>query len=87
MLQPWNVTRSRIEAENRIFTLKTRTAVSPRTGLEHDFYILQADPWVNIVPVTKDGRVVMVRHYRHGTKETTLEIHGGLVDPGRETGP
>jgi 8-oxo-dGTP pyrophosphatase MutT (NUDIX family) len=37
---------------------------------------------VNVVPVTGDGRVEMVRQWRHGTREVTLEIPGGIVDPG-----
>jgi 8-oxo-dGTP pyrophosphatase MutT (NUDIX family) len=39
---------------------------------------------VNVVPVTPDGHVVMVRQYRHGSREITLEIPGGLVDPGED---
>jgi 8-oxo-dGTP pyrophosphatase MutT (NUDIX family) len=37
---------------------------------------------VNIIPVTPEGEVVMIRQYRHGTREVTLEIPGGMVDPG-----
>ena len=37
---------------------------------------------MNIIPLTADQQVVMVRQYRHGSKQITLEIPGGLVDPG-----
>jgi 8-oxo-dGTP pyrophosphatase MutT (NUDIX family) len=36
---------------------------------------------VNVVAVTDDRKVVFVRQFRHGTRETTLEIPGGAVDP------
>ncbi len=54
---------------------------SPRTNLEHEFYVLECTDWVNIVPLTEGGEVVMVRQYRHGTRGFTLEIPGGMVDP------
>ena len=37
---------------------------------------------MNIIPVTSDRSVVMIRQYRHGQGQVTLEIPGGLVDPG-----
>ncbi len=50
--------------------------------MEHDFYIIESRDWINVIPLTSDHQVVMVRQYRHGSKEVTLEIPGGLVDPG-----
>jgi len=53
-----------------------------RTGMKHDFYILESSDWINVIPLTADDKVVMIRQYRHGSREVTLEIPGGLVDPG-----
>jgi 8-oxo-dGTP pyrophosphatase MutT (NUDIX family) len=39
---------------------------------------------VNIVPLTPAHEVVLVRQWRHGVKGFTLEIPGGLVDPGEQ---
>ncbi len=55
------------------------------TGMEHDFYIIESQDWINIIPVTPDRRVALVRQYRHGSREITLEIPGGLVDPGEDS--
>ncbi len=41
-------------------------------------------PWVNIVPVTSDRQIICIRQFRHGTNSITLEIPGGLVDPGED---
>ena len=32
-----------------------------------------APDWVNVVPVTEDGRVVFVRQFRHGAGKVTLD--------------
>lgn len=65
-----------------MFRVSRTRARSPRTGDVHSFYQIRADDWVNVIPVTRDGQIVMVRQYRHGCQEVTLEIPGGIVDPG-----
>ena len=64
----------------RIFDLRTDRARSPRTGQAYDFFVIESSSWVNIIPLTPDNNVVMVRQYRHGTREVTLELPGGLVE-------
>ena len=82
MVKPWQRLHSRLSQSFRIFSIRTDTAISPRTGVEHDFYVIDTGDWVNIIPMTEDQRVVMVRQYRHGSRRVTLEIPGGMVDPG-----
>ncbi len=80
--ESWKVVSSQKDGSYRVFSLRTDRAVSPRTGKEHSFFILESTSWVNIIPLTSDGKVVMVRQYRHGAGELTLEIPGGLVEEG-----
>ncbi|OFZ69943.1 MAG: hypothetical protein A3K03_06800 [Bdellovibrionales bacterium RIFOXYD1_FULL_44_7] len=47
----------------------------------HNFYLLKSSNWCNIIPITKDKKVVMVKQYRVGIDDTTLEIPGGVSDP------
>jgi 8-oxo-dGTP pyrophosphatase MutT (NUDIX family) len=55
---------------------------SPRTGDPHPFYRIESPAWVNVVALTDQDELVMVRQWRHGARAVTLEIPGGLVDPG-----
>jgi len=82
MIKPWPCIRSRSVGSFRVFSIRADTAVSPRTGMEHDFYVIETQDWVNIIPLTPDRRVVMIKQYRHGSGKVTLEIPGGLVDVG-----
>jgi len=82
MIKPWKCIRSRSAQSFRVFSIRTDTTLSPRTGKEHDFYVIESRDWINIIPLTDDHQVVMIRQYRHGSREVTLEIPGGLVDPG-----
>jgi len=47
--------------------------------------VVEHVPSVGIVPLHDDGRVVLIRQYRHATGEELLEIPAGSIDPG-ETG-
>jgi len=76
----WEVTSSKRDKSYRVFSLRTDRARSPRTRQEHDFFILESSSWVNVIPLTPQKEVVMVRQYRHGTRDVTLEIPGGLVE-------
>jgi len=80
--KPWEVLSSEWDRTYRVFHLRTDRARSPRTGKDHRFYVLESTDWVNVIPLTPAGEVVLIRQYRHGTRENTLEIPGGLVEPG-----
>jgi 8-oxo-dGTP pyrophosphatase MutT (NUDIX family) len=64
-----------------IFAVDQIDVVHPRSGVAHDFWIIECADWCNIVPITADGQVVMVRQRRHGVDEETLELPGGMIDP------
>jgi len=78
--KPWKVLSSRVDECFRIFNIRIDRAFSPRTEQAHDFYILESTDWVNVIPITPREEIVLVRQYRHGTREVTLEIPGGIVE-------
>jgi ADP-ribose pyrophosphatase len=79
----WNTLATETQFECRIFTIERhRRSKQHREG---DFYVLAADTWCNIIPITTAGDVVMVEQFRHGTHSVTLEIPGGIVDPEDES--
>jgi len=54
----------------------------PGSGKELDRLVLESTDWVNVVALTEEGRIVVVRQYRFGTEVVTTEVPGGLIDPG-----
>jgi 8-oxo-dGTP pyrophosphatase MutT (NUDIX family) len=42
--------------------------------------------WVHVVALTPDDRLVLVRQFRPGAQTVTLELPGGMMEPG-ETDP
>jgi 8-oxo-dGTP pyrophosphatase MutT (NUDIX family) len=78
----WRRQSSEIIADCRVFQVRRDLSVSPHRGSEHDFFVLESSDWINIIPLTAKGEVVMIEQYRHGSEEVTLEIPGGMVDGG-----
>jgi ADP-ribose pyrophosphatase len=81
-LQPWEHEEYEPVADMGIFRVVRTRSVSPRTGSRREFSLVQAGPWVNMVALTPEEEVLLVRQFRHGTRDFTLEIPGGLVDEG-----
>jgi 8-oxo-dGTP pyrophosphatase MutT (NUDIX family) len=79
-IKPWRLISSQRSESFKIFNLRTDRACSPRTNEAYDFYILESADWVNVIPLTPRNEVVLIRQYRHGLGEATLEIPGGIVE-------
>lgn len=79
-LKPWHHEQKQQVADLGIFRACRLRSRSPRTGEMRDISLLEAGDWVNVIAFTPDSQVVLVRQFRHGTREFTLEIPGGQVD-------
>ena len=84
MIKKWNVVSSKRLESNKIFSVRKDISVSPLTGSEHDFFVVEAPDWINVVAITDEKEVILIEQYRHGNQAVTLEIPGGMVDPGEE---
>jgi 8-oxo-dGTP pyrophosphatase MutT (NUDIX family) len=81
MIEPWKTKRSRLVGDYRVFRLRADQVQAPRTGTEHEFFVLDCPGWVNVLALTPDSRAVLVEQYRHGTGTVELEVPGGVMDP------
>jgi 8-oxo-dGTP pyrophosphatase MutT (NUDIX family) len=86
MIKPWKKIGSKPIGDFRIFKLRSDISVSPRTGKEHDFFVLDTPNWVNVIALTPDRQLVMIEQFRHGSSTVELEIPGGMMDP-EDAGP
>jgi len=83
-LQAWPLIASRPVYDAGLFQVSCDRARSPRTGREHDFHVLHMVDWLMVVPLTAQGELVLVRQYRHGSRQMSLELPGGLHDGANE---
>lgn len=79
----WDLLNVKEDRTYNLFSVEINTCRSPRTGLSHEFQVLRSTDWVAVAAVTKKKEIVLVNQYRHGTRNLSLELPGGLVKPGQ----
>lgn len=79
----WQTVASAYLCQHPFLNLRRDTRTAPGFG-SHDFFILEYPDWVNVVAFTQEKQVVLIRQFRQGLEEITLEIPGGIVDGGEE---
>jgi ADP-ribose pyrophosphatase len=84
MLKPWQYLERALVTETRIFRLFAERWRSPRTAAEHVFTNIDSPDWVNVVALDREGNMLLIRQFRFGTRAFTLEVPGGMCDPGEE---
>lgn len=80
----WERLRHATHTRTAIFDLLSVRFRHPARRTERDFVVIQAPDWVNVVAVTPDQQMVLVRQFRYGINEFSLEIPGGVIERGEE---
>lgn len=83
-LGKWEIVRSFVDRDYGIFKTVIQEAISPKDFKSYRFYTIDSSDWVNVIPLTEDGKIVMIKQFRQGRKEICLEIPGGLVEKGED---
>jgi ADP-ribose pyrophosphatase len=80
----WERLSHTTHAKTRVFDVLHTRYRHPVRGTERDFVVMQAPDWVNVIALTPDGRLVLVRQFRYGINEFSLEIPGGVMESGED---
>lgn len=80
----WRRLGARSVAATRIFTVESVDYQHPARPEPRDFFIVKAPDWVNVVALTPDRQLVLVRQFRFGIDDFSLEIPGGVIDAGED---
>jgi 8-oxo-dGTP pyrophosphatase MutT (NUDIX family) len=81
----WRRLSSRSGPELPLFDVRLDDMEHPESGDVLSRLVLSSVDWVNMVALTASGESVMVRQFRFGIGYPTLEIPGGMVDPGEDS--
>ena len=80
----WDLQSEKLHANCRIFEVRERRFRRRSDGVEGDFYVLDTNDWVNVLATTSNEEVVMVRQFRYGTEDFSLEPPGGVIERGED---
>jgi ADP-ribose pyrophosphatase len=87
MIQPWKCLKSIEIFKTNFFRFRRDQCELPDGRVMPNYYVMEFPDWVNVVPVTDDGRIVMVEQYRHALGKSVLEFPGGSTNPGENEEP
>jgi ADP-ribose pyrophosphatase len=78
----WKVLASEYLFNEPWLTVRKDRCQLPNGHIIPSFYVIEYPEWVNVFALTEGGQVVIVEQYRHGIRETSMELPGGVVDEG-----
>ena len=67
--------------QGRVFSVEVEKVTLPN-GRETELAIVRHHPSVVLIPIQDDGRLVMIRQYRHALNRDIWELPAGNVDGG-----
>jgi len=80
----WEKLGVRSVARTRIFELQSVEYQHPQQAASREFSVINAPDWVNVVALTPAHELVLVRQFRYGIDDFSLEIPGGMIEPGED---
>lgn len=85
IIEPWKTLKSDVVFHNKWVTIQRDAVKLPNGTVIDDYYVNVRPEVVIALPVTQEGKAVMVRQYKHGGKEILLEFPGGVFEAEKET--
>lgn len=82
--RPWKRVRIGAREDHHVLRVGEDVFADPRDGEERARVIIDAEDWCNVLPLTRSGDVILVKQFRFGSQEVSLELPGGVVDAGEE---
>ncbi len=79
----WKVLETTEIFKSGLFNLKSEKLQLPDGRVMPRYYVMNFPDWVNVVPLTTEGEVILVKQYRHASGQVHLEVPGGSTDPHR----
>lgn len=78
-LTPWKILNSKYLYKKNGFAFRIDQCEIPN-GNVFEPIIIETGTWVNVIALTKNREVVLVKQYRHGAGQMMLEIPAGVMD-------
>ncbi len=80
----WERHGRRLVASTRVLDLYAVQFRHPVRRTEREFIVVDAPDWVNVIALTPQGHLVLVRQFRYGIDAFSLEIPGGVIEQGAD---
>lgn len=78
----WEILSSEYICKRPWLTARRDTVRLPDGRVNPEYYVLEYPEWVNVIAITRDGKFVMERQYRHAVEMTCYELPCGVMEKG-----
>lgn len=82
--KPYKVLDSKYIFQRPWLTVREERLELESGGIIEQFYVFEYPRWVNVIAVTKENKVVLIRQYRHAIGEVYYEIPAGVCEDGED---
>lgn len=76
----WKTLSSEYLIERPWLTARRDRVELPDGRIIDEYYVLEYPDWVNIIAIDKEGKMLLVRQYRHGLQRTGFELIAGVLE-------
>eukprot|EP01137_Pigoraptor_chileana_P011014 Opistho-2@61250 len=76
----WKTLSSKYIYDDRWFRARADSCQFPDGRIIEPYYIVELPDWCNVILVTKDERMILVRQYRYPIDQATYELPGGVIE-------
>jgi len=76
----WKTLSSQNLFNEKWFKVRKEVCETPQGKIVDPYYVYDFSAWVGALPVTEEGKVIMLKQYRHALGEVCYEIPGGCMD-------
>lgn len=77
----WEVFSDKILLETPVATIKSGPVRCKKSGVKKDFIRFDFPEWVNVVALTPERDILLIKQFRYGSNQVEIEIPGGVVEP------
>jgi len=76
----WKTLSSEYLFKENWFTVRKDVCEKPDGKIVNPYYVFEFPEWATAFPVTDEGKIILVKQYRHALGEVCIELPGGCVD-------
>jgi len=76
----WKTLSSEYVYKDNWFTARKDRCEKPDGNIVEKYYVLEFPEWATAFAITEEGKILLVKQYRHALGEECIELPGGCID-------
>jgi 8-oxo-dGTP pyrophosphatase MutT (NUDIX family) len=83
-MKKWETLKSEMALDEKWYKVRKDTVKLPNGKIMNDYFLGLRGRYVQMVPIFENGDVLLVKQYKHGAGDFTIEMPAGMVNEGED---